>query len=67
MEINDGTYTISFKAVDHGEVFRYKDHFYMAIVPLEENNAVNLETGEMEEFNDEEIVKQVNVTLRVDY
>lgn len=66
MEIEDGTYEISFEALDPGEVFRYKDYFYMVIVPLEENNAVNLETGELEEFNDEEIVKQVNVTLRVD-
>lgn len=66
MEIKDGAYTISFKALDPGEVFRYKDCFYMVIVPLEVYNAVNLETGELEEFNDEEIVKQVNVTLRVD-
>lgn len=67
MEIKDSTYNVSFKALDPGEVFRYRDCFYMVIVPLEGDNAVNLETGELEEFYDEEIVKQVNVTLRVDY
>lgn len=67
MEINDSTYNISFKALDPGEVFRYNDCFYMVIVPFEAYNAVDLESGELEGFSDDEVVKQVNVTLRVNY
>ena len=66
MEIKDGTYTISFKALDPGEVFRYRDCFYMVIVPFEAYNAVELESGELQGFSEDEVVKQVNVTLQID-
>ena len=50
MYIEDHTHNISFEVLKSGDVFRYRDQFFMAIQPVDSFNAVLLESGMLVEF-----------------
>lgn len=67
MYIDDHTHDISFKVLKGGDVFRYRDQFFMVIQPVDSFNAVLLESGMLVEFSQDDIVKEVNATLQIEY
>lgn len=52
---------VKFSQLNPGDVFRYDEYFYMAIVPCGgDENAVGIDDGELTEFDDTDIVLPID-------